>query len=431
MASPDQHTKFSYESYRFLLDVIAEKGYEFCGYGDWRKTERPVILRHDVDYSLTRALPIAELEASQGVRSTFFILVRGDFYNVLSREGEHVLCKLVDLGHEIGLHFDETLYAQEEQIQGILQESKILEHITGARVKSVSMHRPSRRVLEGNWDVPGMENTYAREYLEDFKYISDSRMRWREDAVTVIRSGSYPKLQILTHPFWYRERSLCLPGMLEEFIESAQSERVMALDANFTHLGEEIGDDVVRAAKVLALIQGQVFETERLVLRPLKRADAADMFEYTSNAEVCRFLNWGPYGCLDEANAWLDAKLSRINPSDILLGIEEMSSCKLIGVVRVFNIDSPLGSAEISYILNPKFSGKGYITEACRKILSICFKDLGISTVYACVDIENIASEHVVKRLGMNEVAGHSFTVEIKGSARPHRKFAIYRRGDA
>lgn len=430
MESSDQWERFSYDGYRSLLNALVEEGYEFCGYDDWGNVEKPVILRHDIDYSLTRALPIAELEVSQGVRSTFFVLVRGDFYNVFSKDSEHVLRKLVDMGHSIGLHFDETLYDQDEQIKSILRESAILEHIAGVKIESVSMHRPSSQVLEGDWNIPGMENTYAQEYLKDFKYLSDSRMRWREDATKAIRSGLYPKLQVLTHPFWYRERALCLPDMLEEFVENARNERVAALDGNFSHLGEEIGDAVVRAAKVATLMQGQAFETERLTLRPLRMSDATDMYEYTSDAEVCRFLSWGPYKCLDEAEGWLDAKLSRINPSDVLLGVEEAMSRKLIGVVRVFNIDSPLDSAEISYILNPNFSGRGYIAEACQKILSVCFNELGVSTVYACVDVENVASEHVARRLGMTEVAELSFTVEVKGATRPHRKFAICRGED-
>ena len=278
-----------------------------------------------------------------------------------------------------------------------------------------------------SWEIPGMENAYAREYFHDFTYVSDSRMHWREDVTEIIKSNSHDRLQLLTHPFWYREYPLALPEMLDEFIGQAQSERVLALDANFSRLDDEIGAKRLRAAQVVSRLQDETFETERLALRHLRLSDADDMFDYTKDPEVCRFLNWGPYVERAQAASWIEAKLAKTNPTDVLCGIEEKATARLVGVVRIFNIDSPEGTAELSYILNPACQGKGYMTEACRKALEICFEILRVNTVYACIDRGNAASARVARRLGMEEVAELAFEVNVKGALRPHGKYAIRR----
>lgn len=218
---------FSYDWYEQLLLFCQEKGYQFCGYNDWDDCGKIIILRHDVDYSLERVLPIAELEAKHGVQSTYFILPRGRFCNVLSDRGLAIIAKLVAMGHHIGMHFDETLYGDSDWIAQILQEAKIFKEATGVNIDSVSMHRSSNQVLTNDWAIPGMQNAYSKVYFNNYKYLSDSRMRWREDVVSVIDSEKYNKLQILVHPFWYRERPLIMREAINEFIDSAAFERTL------------------------------------------------------------------------------------------------------------------------------------------------------------------------------------------------------------
>lgn len=85
--------EFTYAAYRKLLSLLRERGYAFRGYHNYRDAPRCVILRHDVDTSLDQAVKLAELEAEEGVRSTWFVLLRTDFYNVASKAGQTALRK--------------------------------------------------------------------------------------------------------------------------------------------------------------------------------------------------------------------------------------------------------------------------------------------------------------------------------------------------
>ena len=75
---------FTYSDYRKLIALLWDNGYTFANYHDFEKHKRCIIMRHDVDNSLSQAVRLAELEEECGVQSTFFVLLRTDFYNAAS-----------------------------------------------------------------------------------------------------------------------------------------------------------------------------------------------------------------------------------------------------------------------------------------------------------------------------------------------------------
>lgn len=48
-------------------------------------------------------------------------------------------------------------------------------------------------------------NAYDPYFFNDYKYVSDSMMRWREPIEEYIKDKQFQKFQILTHPIWYRD----------------------------------------------------------------------------------------------------------------------------------------------------------------------------------------------------------------------------------
>lgn len=236
---------FTYESYRNLIGLLRRSGYTFANYYNYQEHSRCVILRHDIDNSLPQAVRLAELEAEEGVHSTWFVLLRTDFYNPASAAAQKVLHRIRELGHELGLHFDEMAYpdtnstgihAHSSTEERIRHEADILSDICGCPITTVSMHRPSQATLEADLDVPGMVNSYGQTFFRDFKYLSDSRCRWREPVENIIRSGEYDRLHILTHAFWYHERELNIAESVGAFIRSANAERYKQMKDNITDL---------------------------------------------------------------------------------------------------------------------------------------------------------------------------------------------------
>ncbi|MCH5250246.1 MAG: hypothetical protein J1E98_09940 [Lachnospiraceae bacterium] len=237
---------FTYDGYCSLLSLIGKSGYEIVDYNNWEDTKRCVILRHDVDNDLSKALRFAQIEQSKGIRSTYFVLVTSDFYNIFSKDNSKKILEIIKCGHKIGLHFDETVYSMKpwghDVVRDkILYETKLLEMVTEKPVKVVSMHRPSKEMLIEKLVIPGMINAYGTPFFDEFKYLSDSRRRWREPVEEIVASGKYDRLQILTHAFWYDEEEKDIHDTVKIFINSANTQRYETYGENFTDLASVMG----------------------------------------------------------------------------------------------------------------------------------------------------------------------------------------------
>lgn len=205
--------KFTYDEYSGLIDLLLEKDYTPIFYKESGKYRKEVILRHDVDSSLEKALELAKFENELGVKSTYYILMTSKLYNVLNNESKTIIKQILSFGHEIGLHFDETQYeglwcenGYEDIRNKIIKERDLFIKIFDDKINidSVSMHIPLRKTLEADVTFgDGFINSYGKKFFKGYKYISDSKMIWREDVKKIIKSMEYDKLHILTHPQWY------------------------------------------------------------------------------------------------------------------------------------------------------------------------------------------------------------------------------------
>jgi RimJ/RimL family protein N-acetyltransferase len=74
---------------------------------------------------------------------------------------------------------------------------------------------------------------------------------------------------------------------------------------------------------------------------------------------------------------------------------------KLIGTIYLLNLDDQNKTAELSYVLNKKFEGKGYATEAALKLRDVFFFELGGERLYARHTLDNIKSMNLMARIGM------------------------------
>ncbi len=233
--------QFTYDAYHNLILLLKSNGYQIANYDNWNDTEKCVILRHDIDYDLRKSLEMAKLENKLNVKSTYFVLLTSDFYNVFSKNSIEILSEILSCGHDIGLHFDELNYPEiignsDEIKKKIIYESDVLSGVLNRPVTSVSMHRPSKEILNSNLHISGIVNSYSNEFFKEFKYLSDSRRNWREPAEKIIESEEYKKLHILTHAFWYNDIEKSMYDTLNEFVLSAVDKRYDALNDNFTDL---------------------------------------------------------------------------------------------------------------------------------------------------------------------------------------------------
>lgn len=236
---------FAFRGYEKLLDLLSENGYKITDYHNWEKYDKCVILRHDVDTDMQKALEMAELEYRHGVTSTYFVLLTSNFYNLYSCRNRKIVNEIQHMGHTVGLHFDEMAYPEDvgnadKVTENIKKEIKVLAEILERNVTAFSYHRPTKAILDTDIKIEGAINSYGNLFFRQFKYLSDSRMHWREPVLDIIKKNEYPQLQILTHPFWYYDEEKEIKEILYDFINRADIERYNNLNDNFTSLRDII-----------------------------------------------------------------------------------------------------------------------------------------------------------------------------------------------
>ena len=155
------------------------------------------------------------------------------------------------MGHEIGLHFDEMAYPEKAGHPDVIKEciakeADLLDKIIGHPIKTVSYHRPTQAILDAQLEIPGLINSYGDKFFHDYKYLSDSRRRWREPVLDIIRSKKYRQLHILTHAFWYNDEKKTLAESVGEFVNSGNAARWKTMHDNISDLDSIMPREEVR-----------------------------------------------------------------------------------------------------------------------------------------------------------------------------------------
>jgi hypothetical protein len=211
--SGDWHFEdFTEASYREILEAASAR-YAFEPFGT-TTSEPHVLWRHDVDYSVHRAVVLARLEAEMGLRATYFLSLHSDLYNLLEPAVHTRAREIAALGHWLGVHFDPGFHADRTlpALAGrAAWEARLLEDALDAPVRVLSLHNPS---VSGTEDLDveelgGLVHAGARSIRDRYAYVSDSNGYWRfERLPEVLAASEHQRLHVLTHPEWWQAQPM-------------------------------------------------------------------------------------------------------------------------------------------------------------------------------------------------------------------------------
>ncbi|WP_291578321.1 GNAT family N-acetyltransferase [Clostridium sp. UBA6640] len=143
-------------------------------------------------------------------------------------------------------------------------------------------------------------------------------------------------------------------------------------------------------------------ETERLILRKFSSNDWKDLYEYLSQETVVKYESYDIYTeeqCREEA-------MYR-SKEDAFWAVCLKENNKLIGNIYFSQQDpKEFSTWEIGYVFNPRYYGKGYATESCKKILDYGFNKLKAHRIIDMCNPDNTASWKLLERLNMRR-EGH------------------------
>jgi len=200
--------------------VSIKKNYNVCTFRDYllQNHSSCFILRHDVERSALKALDMAKIESSLGIRATYYFRRDTLAFN------PKIMSVIQSMGHEIGYHYnclDRTNGNYHKAWEIFKSELSDFKN-NGFNVQTVCSHGQPRIIKKGyktNADLLRVQNykelgILGEAYLDvDFslvQYVSDTGFRWNhypssEHLISAINKKEYPIFYLLTHPdYWFR-----------------------------------------------------------------------------------------------------------------------------------------------------------------------------------------------------------------------------------
>ncbi len=143
---------------------------------------------------------------------------------------------------------------------------------------------------------------------------------------------------------------------------------------------------------------------ERVVLRRFRLDDLDAFLAYRSTPEVARFQGWDAPFPAAEAERLVRQMMTDQpdTPGEwFQFAVMLRSTGELIGDCAARPDEADGGQAEIGFTMAPGHQGRGYATEAARRLLGYLFGARAKHRVTAYCDARNAASARVLEKLGM------------------------------
>ena len=164
--------------------------------------------------------------------------------------------------------------------------------------------------------------------------------------------------------------------------------------------------------------------TARLRLRAFTRRDEERIHAIYADPQVMRYVGHGAHRTTAETVRALRGYADALRTRGYgFVAVVERSTGELIGDAGLHPLAGRGPDVELGYTLARAAWGRGYGTEVGRALVAHAFDVLGMPRVMAQVEPENLASRHVLEKLGMTE-RGVRLTY-----GRPHLLYAVDREG--
>ena len=189
---------FTLEIYKKLLICLKKAGYEFITFEQFctvkvgenteNSAKKFIILRHDVDLKAENSLETAKIEHDLGICTTYYFRI------VQQSDKPHIIRQIVNLGHEIGYHYEDLSLFKGDVNQAITHFEKNLAYFrTFYPVRTICMHgNPTSKIDNRNiWKSISYRKfgIVGEPYFDvDFNkifYLTDTGRSWNGERFSV------------------------------------------------------------------------------------------------------------------------------------------------------------------------------------------------------------------------------------------------------
>lgn len=230
----------NFGNYRQILREFKAKNYTPVSFSEFDPLQTHLLLRHDVDISLTHAVKLAQVDAEEGFKSTIFVMVSSHLYNTSTKLSRSQLSDMLGMGHEIGLHFDPAVYGKDANLEAAARlECDQLENILGREVTVTAAHRPGV-ACPYFLGMPGhfadRLHAYAPAFFHETTYLSDSVGYWSHGNPLAHPTFKNSKaMHLLMHPYLWTSSGGTLSDKISRILDEHSGALTSAAKDNFRH----------------------------------------------------------------------------------------------------------------------------------------------------------------------------------------------------
>ncbi len=142
--------------------------------------------------------------------------------------------------------------------------------------------------------------------------------------------------------------------------------------------------------------------TESLVLRRYRLEDAADLYRcFGTDPEMAKYSGWNPYATLEMTQDTVRRFIESYADEHSYSWVMDLDNI-VVGTIGAYDYEND--QIEVGFSVVPNWQGRGFATEALKKVAEYLTENEGISCVTAWCAAENIGSRKVLEKAGMRFV---------------------------
>ncbi|HHV19728.1 MAG TPA: GNAT family N-acetyltransferase [Thermoanaerobacterales bacterium] len=164
--------------------------------------------------------------------------------------------------------------------------------------------------------------------------------------------------------------------------------------------------------------------TSRLLLRKLSLNDADELFQVFSDEETTHYVPREKHDNMTVTIDYLENLIKRMNEGkSFVWSVIDKTENQVIGTVNLYF--KPDRAASIGAVINRAYWGKGIGTEALKQIIRFGFDKMKLIRIEGKCESNNIASEKMLKKLGMTYEGTLRKEVIIKGIPKNSKVYSL------
>lgn len=150
-----------------------------------------------------------------------------------------------------------------------------------------------------------------------------------------------------------------------------------------------------------------ILETERLRIRPWRKEDLDDFYEYAKVDGVGQMAGWNPHTSILESERILTSFIEEKK----VFALELKENQKVIGSIGLEEQSISLNDyyenyigREIGYVLSKEYWGRGLMPEAVKRVIEYCFEEEKYDFLICSHFTTNSQSKRVIEKSGFKFV---------------------------